>query len=98
MTAEDGGEGIRHSPRPTGAAKLAPPRSVGVLIDDIAAELVAGGRFEAADAVREARELIAALYDVPRFWPAMNTQVTVEAEMWRRARAAAPTCRNASPK
>jgi len=70
---------------------------VGALIDDIAAELIAGGRFSPADAIREARELIAALYDVPRFWPAMNAQAAVEAEMWTRARAAAAARARGAP-
>src|SRR5204863_4959843 len=41
------------------------------------------------DAIAEAREIVAALYDVPRFWPAANLHLRVEREMWPRARAAA---------
>jgi release factor glutamine methyltransferase len=70
---------------------------VGALIDDLAETLVAGTRFTPADAVREARELIAALYDVPRFWPGMNTKVAVEAELWSRARAAAAARARGAP-
>jgi release factor glutamine methyltransferase len=38
--------------------------------------------------VAEAREIIAALYDVPRFWPQVNGAVIVDADMLDRARLA----------
>ena len=65
------------------------PGSVAALVDELAEVLAAGARFEAREALAEAREIVAALYDVPRFWPAANAHVPVEAEMWPRARAAA---------
>lgn len=70
-----------------GAAVL--PGTVAALADDLAEILSAGGRFAPSDALAEAREIIAALYDVPRFWPVTNAHVTVEREMWPQARAAA---------
>ena len=63
--------------------------SIAALVDELAEILNAGARFEAREALREAREIVAALYDVPRFWPAANAHVPVETEMWPRARAAA---------
>ena len=64
------------------------PGSVGALVEDLA--IVLGqGELEPDDARREAREIVAALYDVPRFWPAANVRVLAEPEMWHRARVAA---------
>lgn len=62
--------------------------SIAALVDELAA-LLAGARFDAREAFAESREIVAALYDVPRFWPAANAHVPVEREMWPRARAAA---------
>ncbi|HKW12225.1 MAG TPA: hypothetical protein VJO33_17695, partial [Gemmatimonadaceae bacterium] len=45
--------------------------------------------FSALEAKQEAREIVAALYDVPRFWPDTNAGSTVDAKMWQRAHAAA---------
>ena len=67
----------------------AAPGTVAALVDDLAEIVAGGGRFAPNDAVTEAREIIAALYDVPRFWPSTNAHVRVEDEMWPRARAAA---------
>jgi len=64
-----------------------PPGSVSALVDELARLLAAS--FPEREATLEAREIVAALYDVPRFWPAANAHVHVEAEMWPRARAAA---------
>src|SRR5437870_9088540 len=55
----------------------------------LATVLVAGARFDEREALVEGREIVAALYDVPRFWPLANAHVRVEAEMWPRARSAA---------
>ena len=63
--------------------------SVAALVDELTALVGAGARFDAREALAEAREIVAALYDVPRFWPAANAHVPVEREMWPRARAAA---------
>lgn len=68
---------------------LAQSGSIAALIDELAEILAAGPRFDAREALAEAREIVAALYDVPRFWPAANAHVPVEREMWPRARAAA---------
>lgn len=65
------------------------PGSIAALVDELVTLLVAGARFEAREAVVEARDIVAALYDVPRFWPVANAEVPVEREMWPRARAAA---------
>lgn len=65
------------------------PGSVGALAEDLAELLGANARFPTREALTEAREIIAALYDVPRFWAAANAHVRVEEEMWPRARAAA---------
>jgi release factor glutamine methyltransferase len=43
----------------------------------------------AGDAVREARELLAALHDMPRHWPAVEQDQTVGEEDWARALRAA---------
>ncbi|HKW49200.1 MAG TPA: methyltransferase, partial [Gemmatimonadaceae bacterium] len=64
------------------------PCSVAALVEELALLLV-NGQFGPREAELEAREIVAALYDVPRFWPVANAHVTVEAEMWPRARAAA---------
>lgn len=65
------------------------PGSVAALVDELAEILLQSARFTDREAWVEGRELVAALYDVPRFWPAANADVRVEAEMWPRARAAA---------
>lgn len=67
----------------------AAPGTVAALADELAAILRSGERFASEEALREAREIVAALYDVPRFWPVTNAHVPVEREMWPRARAAA---------
>ena len=84
---------MREAPRGTPDAgqrhAIAQPGSIAALVDELAALLAAGTRFDAREALAEAREIVAALYDVPRFWPAANAHVPVEREMWPRARAAA---------
>jgi len=62
--------------------------SVGALVDDLS-RMLGEGSFASREAQHEAREIVAALYDVPRFWPDANAHVQVEAEMWPRARQAA---------
>jgi release factor glutamine methyltransferase len=64
------------------------PGSVGALLQELRL-LLGKGDFTPREVEVEAREIVAALYDVPRFWPAANAHVKVEAEMWPRARAAA---------
>ena len=68
---------------------VAAPGSIAALVDELAELLAVSDRFVARDTIAEAREIVAAFYDVPRFWPAANAHVRVESEMWPRARAAA---------
>lgn len=79
------GRGARGGGR--GAPAL--PGTIAALVDELAEILHRGSRFSPDTAVVEARELVAALYDVPRYWPVTNAHVPVEREMWPRARAAA---------
>jgi release factor glutamine methyltransferase len=75
--------------RADGRGTAALPGSIGALVEELAEILHTGGRFAPNDELAEAREIVAALYDVPRFWPVTNAHVRVEEEMWPRARAAA---------
>lgn len=77
------------TPRGVGRGARVAPATIAALTQELAEILLASGRFGPTDAQGEAREIIATLYDVPRFWPAANAHVTVEDEMWPRARAAA---------
>jgi release factor glutamine methyltransferase len=61
------------------------PVTVSQLLDDTARRLNARG---IAEPFSEAREMVSALYDVPRFWPLMNGGVEVDAAMLARAYAA----------
>ena len=56
--------------------------SVAALVEELAELLGAGARFDAREALSEAREIVAALYDVPRFWPPRTRTYAVESEMW----------------
>lgn len=60
--------------------------TVGQLVDDLARRFYHHG---IAEPKTEARDVVAALYDVPRFWPTMNGGVEVESEMLERAHGAA---------
>ncbi|MEP6494180.1 MAG: peptide chain release factor N(5)-glutamine methyltransferase [bacterium] len=62
--------------------------TVSALVDELARRLAAG---EIPEPVSDAREIIAALYDVPRFWPSMNGDVGVDVATLARARLAADT-------
>jgi release factor glutamine methyltransferase len=64
---------------------LSKPVTVSQLLDDIARRLNARG---VSDPFSEAREMVSALYDVPRFWPVMNGDVEIDEPMLARARAA----------
>jgi len=55
--------------------RLAAVFTVGALLDELAAALEQGGSSEPQS---EAREIVAALYDVPRFWPVLNGPVEVD--------------------
>ena len=65
--------------------RLASASTVGELLDETAAMLGRGG---ASEPQSEAREIIAALYDVPRFWPLLNGAVEVDPPTRARAHAA----------
>lgn len=66
--------------------RLAPATTVGRLLDDLARVLTSRG---IAEPISEAREIVAALYDVPRFWPLMNGGVGVDVITSERAMRAA---------
>jgi release factor glutamine methyltransferase len=59
--------------------------NVSRLLEDLARQLNAAG---IAEPFSESREIVAALYDVPRFWPLMNGNLDVDAETLVRARSA----------
>ena len=77
-------EGVR-APR----SSAAPPGTVGALVDELAEVLGGVGQFTNRDAANEAREIVAALYDVPRFWPSTNALDRVDPEVVKRAISAA---------
>lgn len=62
------------------------PTTVGALIGELAAILNTG---KVPDAGREARDMIAALRDAPRFWPAVNAHVVLSTDERRTAWTAA---------
>jgi release factor glutamine methyltransferase len=62
------------------------PNTVGTLLAEMAVVLAPS---LGADAGREARELLAALHDMPRLWPSLARGEPVGAVAWRRALAAA---------
>ena len=64
---------------------LAAAPTVSSLVDEMAASFARRGL---ADPLAEAREIVAALHDVPRFWPALNGAVAVDPAMRTRARSA----------
>jgi release factor glutamine methyltransferase len=66
--------------------EIAERTTIGQMIDELAAILRAG---EIPHAFSEARDLVSALYDVPRFWPMINGAVAVEAAVHQRALQAA---------
>jgi release factor glutamine methyltransferase len=68
------------------AAAEMEPTTVGALIGELAAVLTAG---KVPHAGREARDIIAAMRDVPRFWPTVNKHAVFSAEERRFAREAA---------
>src|SRR5512138_2168263 len=70
------------------ATRSAPPaaRTIGMLVVEMAAVLAPR---LGADAPREARELLAALHDMPRHWPTTARADVVDGTAWARALAAA---------
>jgi release factor glutamine methyltransferase len=59
-------------------------QTVGALVHDLSHRLRA-----TAGSLSEARELVAALLDVPRHWPILHENRWLDTTVWRRARAAA---------
>lgn len=66
--------------------RLSEAVNVGRLLEDLARQLNAAG---IPEPFSEAREIVAALYDVPRFWPLMNGNLDVEPDILASARSAA---------
>jgi len=67
--------------------------TVGVAVNQLAALLAVAG---VPDPKQEGRDLLAALLDVPRFWPSMNRDAELDGELWALAgRAAAKRARGA---
>src|SRR5688572_3132637 len=60
----------------------AAPARVGDVVAALSAHL-AGARVP--DAQREARDIVAAIVDMPRFWPSMHREATLDIERCRRA-------------
>lgn len=63
-------------------AKPAAASTVSALLDELAGALERG---RVAEPASEAREIVAALYDVPRFWPLLNGSIEVDAATRARA-------------
>lgn len=68
--------------------------TVGALLDDIARLLESGG---GDDPAVEAREIVAALVDAPRYWPLVNMSTEVGPALYERAIAAAERRRLGAP-
>jgi release factor glutamine methyltransferase len=58
-------------------------QTVGALVRDLSVRLPS-----TPESTREAREIVAALLDVPRHWPILHENRWLDAAVWRRARAA----------
>jgi len=69
---------------PTAGACARP--TVRTLVTEIASMLARGG---IAEAYREARDILASVLDVPRFWPSMHPDVVMDGDALTEARAAA---------
>jgi release factor glutamine methyltransferase len=78
-------DGLGTPVAPGAPAELA-PSTVGALVREMAALLAPAF---GADAAREARELLAALHDMPRHWPAVERGTVIDASAWRVALGAA---------
>ena len=68
------------------AERAAETTTVGRVLEELVRTLSGHGL---AEPVTEAREILSALLDVPRFWPIVNGSVELEASLHERARAAA---------
>lgn len=84
----------RRTEQPTGSAASPAARAIGgvqastvnAVVRELAALLGTAG---VADAAREARDIVAAVLDMPRFWPSLNGAETLREEDLSRARVAA---------
>lgn len=74
--------------------RLDPTITVNDLLSELAARLSAS---RVAEPILEAREIVAALYDVPRFWPMMNGGVEVDEAILARAKRAAERRAHGAP-
>jgi release factor glutamine methyltransferase len=70
------------------------PRALGTLLSELAADLEVAGVALARD---EARDIVAAVLDVPRFWPSTNTAALVDATAVEEARNAAAARARGAP-
>lgn len=77
----------RHA-TPARPASIISGQSVAALVSQIAARLAPAGA-EIDDPTREARDLLAALLDVPRHWPILRENKWVEPAVWQQALASA---------
>jgi len=66
--------------------ETAPPSPLGTLLTELTAALAAGGIALAAD---EARDIVAAILDVPRFWPTTHRESLIDSSAADDARRAA---------
>lgn len=71
---------------------LGSPRTIGTLVQKLASRLVGFG-----DPLGEAREIVAALLDVPRHWPVLRENKWVDDDTWARACAAADRRASGAP-
>src|SRR5437588_12673218 len=67
---------------PAAAQRPAVVRSVAMLLARLEAILIESG---ISEPVAEAREIVAALHDAPRFWPVANAHLAVTDAFWNRA-------------
>ena len=72
----------------------AEPRALGTLLSELASDLNGAGVALARD---EARDIVAAVLDVPRFWPSANTGTLVDATAVEEARQAAAARARGAP-
>ncbi len=72
----------------------AEPRALGTLLAELASDLDGAGVALARD---EARDIVAAVLDVPRFWPSANTATLVDATAVEEARQAAAARARGAP-
>jgi release factor glutamine methyltransferase len=70
--------------RRTSVSVVGASQTVGALVEEIARRIAS-----VEDPKREARDVVAALLDVPRHWPLLHENKWVESETWQRASVAA---------